>query len=243
MIEVPETLFIDGESLVVDKPAGLDVDTPKRGGFSLVSMLGALRFGFHREPSAVHRLDRDTSGCLLLARHRKAHARFAKAFEDGLVEKVYLGILDGIPEGREGTITLALDKESSQERGWRMIASESGKSAVTHWRMVAESDGKALIEFRPETGRTHQLRAHALYGLGIPLMGDPIYGTGTQTLLHASTIRVPREGKPMIEAHSPLPAIFASHGFSDPEPVIEIETESESESDADSSAAPADARS
>ncbi len=233
MIEVPETLFIDGEALVVDKPAGLDVDTPKRGGFSLVSMLGALRFGFHREPTAVHRLDRDTSGCLLLARHPKAHARFAKAFEDGTVEKVYLGILDGIPERREGTIALALAKQSSKERGWRMIAAETGKSAVTHWRTVAESGGKALIEFRPETGRTHQLRAHALYGLGIPLMGDPVYGEGTQTLLHASAIRVPREGKPPIAARAPLPAIFLQQGFADPEPAIEPEP----------TAAPADARS
>ena len=232
MIEVPETLFIDGESLVVDKPAGLDVDTPKRGGFSLVSMLGALRFGFHREPTAVHRLDKDTSGCLLLARHRKAHARFAKAFEDGLVEKVYLGILDGIPEECEGTITLALGKESSKERGWRMIASEDGKSAITHWRVLAESDGKALIEFRPKTGRTHQLRAHALYGLGIPLMGDPIYGTGTQTLLHASSIMIPRDGKPAIEAHSPLPAIFASNGFTDPEPKAQTAAPETVETDA-----------
>ena len=177
MIEVPVTLFIDGEALVVDKPAGLDVDTPKRGGFSLVSMLGALRFGFKREPSAVHRLDRDTSGCLLLARHPKAHARFAKAFEDGLVEKVYLGILDGVPEQRDGTIELSLAKQSSKERGWRMIAAKAGKTAVTHWRVVTEEHGKALVEFRPETGRTHQVRAHALYGIGIPLMGDPVYGT------------------------------------------------------------------
>ncbi len=220
MIEVPVTLFIDGEALVVDKPAGLDVDTPKRGGFSLVSMLGALRFGFKREPSAVHRLDRDTSGCLLLARHPKAHARFAKAFEDGLVEKVYLGILDGVPEQREGTIELSLAKQSSKERGWRMIAAKAGKTAVTHWRVVAEEHGKALVEFRPETGRTHQLRAHALYGIGIPLMGDPVYGTGEQTLLHASAIRLQRDGKDPVEAHAPLPKIFLSHGFSDPQPAL-----------------------
>lgn len=218
MIEVPVTLFIDGEALVVDKPAKLDVDPPKRGGFSLQSMMGALRFGFRREPTAVHRLDRDTSGCLLLARHPKAHVRFARAFEQGLVEKIYLGILDGIPEADEGTIDLALDKESSRERGWRVIASEAGKSAVTHWRMVAQANGKALIEFRPETGRTHQLRAHALYGLGLPLMGDPIYGTGEQTLLHASAIRVPRDGKPAIAARAPLPPVFAEHGFADPQP-------------------------
>ena len=220
MIEVPVTLFIDGEALVVDKPAGLDVDTPKRGGFSLVSMLGALRFGFKREPSAVHRLDRDTSGCLLLARHPKAHARFAKAFEHGLVEKVYLGILDGVPEQREGTIELSLAKQSSKERGWRMIAAKAGKTAVTHWRVVAEEHGKALVEFRPETGRTHQLRAHALYGIGIPLMGDPVYGTGEQTLLHASAIRLQRDGKDPVEAHAPLPKIFLSHGFSDPQPAL-----------------------
>ena len=146
MIEVPETLFIDGEALVIDKPAGLDVETPKRGGFSLVSMLGALRFGFRREPSAVHRLDRDTSGCLLLARNPKAHTRFAKAFEEGLVEKVYLGILDGVPEESEGTIALSLSKQSSREKGWRMIAAKKGKAAVTHWRLIDRKDGKALVE-------------------------------------------------------------------------------------------------
>ena len=217
MIEVPETLFIDGEALVIDKPAGLDVETPKRGGFSLVSMLGALRFGFRREPSAVHRLDRDTSGCLLLARNPKAHTRFAKAFEEGLVEKVYLGILDGVPEESEGTIALSLSKQSSREKGWRMIAAKKGKAAVTHWRLIDRKDGKALVEFRPETGRTHQLRAHALYGLGIPLAGDPIYGRGEQTLLHAAAIRMPREGKPAVEALSPLPRVFTERGFTEPE--------------------------
>jgi len=82
-------LFEDGEALVIDKPAGLAVDAPRDGGLSLENYLDALRFGFARWPTAVHRLDRDTSGCLLLARNPKAHKRFAAAFEAKQVEKVY----------------------------------------------------------------------------------------------------------------------------------------------------------
>ncbi|MFX7965263.1 pseudouridine synthase, partial [Acinetobacter baumannii] len=80
-------LFIDGEAIVIDKPAGLPVDPPRDGGMSLENHLAGLTFGFQRGPTAVHRLDRDTSGCLLLARNPKAHKRFQQVFEAGLVEK------------------------------------------------------------------------------------------------------------------------------------------------------------
>lgn len=210
-------LFEDGEALVIDKPAGLPVDRPRAGGQSLADHLPELRLGFQRDPAPIHRLDTDTSGCLLLARNPKALVRFARAFEERSVEKRYLGILAGELVQEEGTIALSLSKISSAEKGWRMIAARKGKPAVTHWRRLAASGGRTLIEFRPETGRTHQIRIHALAGLGIPLVGDPVYGdkrTGPRTMLHAAGLTVPRTGKPPIVAEAPLPADFAALGFS-----------------------------
>ena len=211
-------LFEDGEALVIDKPAGLAIDPPRDGALCLENYLEALKLGFQRVPVAVHRLDRDTSGCLLLARNPKALKRFAAAFEAREVEKRYLGIVAGLIEGDEGTIELALSKISSAEAGWRMIPAKKGKPSVTHWRKLAVQGGLTLVEFRPETGRTHQIRIHALAGLGAPLLGDPIYGTGKgakRTMLHAAGLTVQRGDKPPIVAASPMPADFVALGFSD----------------------------
>ncbi len=211
-------LFEDGEALVIDKPGGLPLDQPRAGGRSLEDRLEELRFGFQREPFPVHRLDQDTSGCLLLARNPKSLKRFSAAFENRQVEKRYLGIVAGALQEESGTIALSLSKISSAEKGWRMIAAKKGKEAVTHWRKITEVGGNTLVEFRPETGRTHQIRIHALAGLGVPLLGDPIYGDGTgapRTMLHAAGLIVTREGKPPIEATAPLPADFRALGFSD----------------------------
>lgn len=211
-------LYEDGEALVIDKPGGLPIERPRRGGPSLEDHLDALRLGFQRPPVPVHRLDADTSGCLLLARNPKALRRFALAFETRQVGKRYLGILAGVPQEAEGTVELALSKISSAEKGWRMIPARKGKPAVTHWRLLAERDGRALVEFRPETGRTHQIRIHAASGLGVPLLGDPVYGEAAgaaRTMLHAAGLEVPREGKPPVVAAAPLPADFAALGFTD----------------------------
>jgi tRNA pseudouridine32 synthase / 23S rRNA pseudouridine746 synthase len=213
-------LYEDGEALVIDKPAGLPVDRPKKGGMCLDDHLDKLRMGFQRRPVAVHRLDTDTSGCLLLARNPKALARFNKSFEDRLVGKTYLAILAGHPEGESGTIELALSKISSAEKGWRMIPAKKGKPAISHWELVQHLGPHSLIRFRPETGRTHQLRVHALKGLGAPLLGDPIYGAGSvpgagRTMLHAESLTVTRPGKTAIEARSPLPADFRALGAND----------------------------
>jgi len=209
-------LFEDGEALVIDKPAGLPLDQPRAGGISLEDRLPELRLGFHRPPVPVHRLDRDTSGCLLLARNPKALKRFAAAFEARLVEKRYLGIVAGPIAGEEGTISLSLSKISSAKEGWRMIAAKKGKPAITHWRKLMEHGGNTLVEFRPETGRTHQIRVHAALAFGHPLLGDPIYGTGkgaARTMLHAAGLIIPREGKEPVVAAAPLPADFAALGF------------------------------
>lgn len=211
-------LFEDGEALVIDKPGGLPIERPRKGGRSLEDHFAELRLGFQRDPVPVHRIDTDTSGCLLLARNPKALKRFARAFEERQVGKRYLGILAGVPEGEDGTIDYALSKISSAEKGWRMIAAKKGKPSVTHWRVLQVVDGRTLVEFRPETGRTHQIRVHALTGLGVPLLGDPVYGDGSgakRTMLHASALTIQREGKPPIAAVAPLPADFAALGFSD----------------------------
>ncbi|WP_226698208.1 RluA family pseudouridine synthase [Qipengyuania flava] len=217
MTDIP-ILFEDGEALVIDKPAGLPIERPRRGGGSLEDHFEALKLGFQRAPVPVHRIDTDTSGCLLLARNPKSLKRFAKCFEDRVVEKRYLGVLSGVPADSEGTIELSLSKISSAEKGWRMIAARKGKPSITHWRVLHEIDGRALLEFRPETGRTHQIRVHCQAGLGMPLMGDPVYGNGKgapRTMLHAAALSVPRDGKPPVSATAPLPLDFTALGFAD----------------------------
>ncbi|PAV69554.1 hypothetical protein WR25_17607 [Diploscapter pachys] len=165
-----------------------------------------------RWPQAVHRLDRDTSGCLLLSRNPKAHARLQQAFERGEVEKRYLAILAGVPRESAGEIDLALAKVSTRETGWRMVADPAGKVAHTAWRTLAVQDGRALVEFRPTTGRTHQIRVHAASGLGLPVVGDPIYGAGETggMMLHAAALTVPRANKEPVRAEAPLPERFGA---------------------------------
>lgn len=207
-------LFIDGEAIVIDKPAGLPVDRPRDRSQSLEDILGELTFGFQRLPLPVHRLDRDTSGCLLLARNPKAHKRFGQAFEAGLVTKRYLAIVDGVPGDAEGMIDLPLSKVSTAEEGWRMRGDPKGKPARTRWELVEAHNGRALLAFFPETGRTHQIRVHASEGLGMPIVGDPVYGGGgPAVMLHAAALTIPRDGKPDVTAEAPLPVRFGNLGF------------------------------
>lgn len=206
-------LFIDGEAIVLDKPAGLPVDAPRRGGESIASRLDELRCGFKRPPTPMHRLDQDTSGCLLFARNPAARARFQQAFEGGAVEKYYLAVVGGELAEEAGVIDLALGKISSADAGWRMIADPAGKPAETHWRRIAVRDGNTLVEFRPRTGRTHQIRAHAREAFGTGIVGDRVYGIpGGPMLLHASRLAVPRGSHAAIDVTAPLPDYFAEWG-------------------------------
>ncbi len=203
-------VFIDAEALVLDKPAGLPVDAPRRGGDSIASRLDELRCGFRRPPTPMHRLDTDTSGCLLFARTAKARARFQQAFEARKVEKYYIAVVAGELEREEGVIEAPLGKLSSAEAGWKMVRDEHGLEATTLWKRLAIRDGATLVQFRPLTGRTHQIRAHAREAFGRGIVGDRVYGIpGGAMLLHASRLVVPREGKPAIDVTAPLPDTFA----------------------------------
>jgi tRNA pseudouridine32 synthase/23S rRNA pseudouridine746 synthase len=213
-------LFVDGEAIVIDKPEGLPVDTPRAGGDSIEARIEELSLGFKRPPVPMHRLDRDTSGCLLFARNPRARAAYQQAFESGAVTKTYLAVLDGEIAGEEGLIELAIAKVSSARGGWRMIAEEGGKAAATRWRRIAEADGQSLVEFSPLSGRTHQVRVHAARGLGAAIVGDPVYSLpddaelGGMTLpdsgmlLHAWRLTVPRDRKEAIDVTAPVPDRF-----------------------------------
>ncbi len=202
-------LFIDAEAIVLDKPAGLPVDAPRRGGDSIAARVDELKCGFKRPPTPMHRLDTDTSGCLLFARTPKARGLFQQAFEQRLVEKHYIAVVRAEIAAEAGVIDIPLAKHSTAEAGWKMVSDPHGLAAQTHWRRIAVRDGSTLVEFRPLTGRTHQIRAHAREAFGSGIVGDRVYGIpGGPMLLHASRLVVPRDGKPAIDATASLPDYF-----------------------------------
>ena len=202
-------LFIDAEAIVLDKPAGLPVDAPRRGGDSIAARLNELKCGFKRPPTPMHRIDTDTSGCLLFARSPKARAAFQRTFETRTVEKLYLAVVRTELSEEAGLIDLPLAKQSSERVGWKMVHDPHGFEATTRWRRIAVRDGSTLVEFHPLTGRTHQIRAHAREAFGSGIVGDRVYGIpGGPMLLHAWRLVVPREGKPAIDVTAPLPESF-----------------------------------
>ena len=202
-------LFIDAEALVLNKPAGLPVDAPRRGGESIAARIHELKCDFQRPPTAMHRLDTDTSGCLLFARTARARSAYQQAFESRTVEKYYLAVIAAEVTEEGGSIDAPLAKVSSEEAGWRMVADPRGQEAITRWRRLAVRDGQTLVEFQPLTGRTHQIRVHAREAFGRGIAGDRVYGVpGGPMLLHASRLVVPRERKETIDVTAPLPDYF-----------------------------------
>lgn len=185
----------DDDLLVVDKPSGMP-SVPARTPLDPPDVVAVLagRFG---PLEAAHRLDRDTSGLLVLARSREARSGLSRAFEEGLVEKRYLAVVHGMPPERAGEIHLPLaDDVASPPR--KRVDPIMGRRSVTRWRALDASawdgDPLTLVELEPLTGRSHQLRVHLAW-LGCPIVGDRLYGPTDrpqfQLALHATAITLP----------------------------------------------------
>src|SRR3569833_457458 len=203
-------LYRDGLMLVVDKPPGMPVHRGPKGVEAFEDYFDALRFGLPRAPALAHRLDRDTTGCLVLGRHRKALALLGKLFKQGKVGKTYWAVVEGGPAEPTGTIDIALSKRD-ETRGWWMKADPHGLPSVTTWQVMGRSEGLAWLALTPVTGRTHQLRVHCAEK-GFPIVGDNIYGTapragGPPLHLHSREVIVPiSKHKPPVKATAPVPA-------------------------------------
>jgi len=215
---VSRLLYRDGLMLVIDKPAGFAVHRGPKGGESLEDHFDALRFGLPRNPALAHRLDRDTSGCLVLGRHRKALAQLGRLFKSGAVEKTYWAVVDGAPDTGDGVITLPLGRLDESRGWWMKHDPEKGQPAETRWRVLGRSvpavaRGEARptwLALEPVTGRTHQLRVHCAE-TGWPIVGDTVYGNAPRTggpvlHLHAREIVVPLyKNRAPIRITAPVP--------------------------------------
>ncbi|BCS89595.1 RluA family pseudouridine synthase [Pseudodesulfovibrio sediminis] len=204
-------LHEDPVLVVVDKPSGL-LSVPGKGEANqdcVVSRIKEMYPGCIDQPS-VHRLDQDTSGLLVLALTTEAHRNLSVQFMDRLVGKRYIALVDGVVEAQNGLIELKF-RLDPDNRPYQVYDPEKGKLGITRWRKLGVEDGRTRVEFMPHTGRTHQLRLHSAHekGLGFPIVGDRLYGTGTgpgQLKLHASTLRFrhPKTRQPL-EFTSPAP--------------------------------------
>ena len=195
-------LHRDGLMLVIDKPAGLSVHRGPKGGPSLEDWFDALRYGLPRGPALAHRLDRETSGCLVLGRHRKALAHLSLLFKHRRVGKTYWAVTEGGPAEDEGVIDMPLGR-LDPEFGWWMKPDPSGQPAVTNWKVMGRSADRALswLALEPVTGRTHQLRVHCS-AMGFAIFGDDIYGNEASQRRARQIKFVPRADAPGLQLHA-----------------------------------------
>lgn len=206
-------LYRDKLLLILDKPAGLAVHKGPKTPESLEQLLPLLRFGYKELPQLGHRLDRDTSGCLVLGRNRRALRRLGELFSSGGVEKTYWAIVEGRPPADQGTINQPLLKVTGRQ-GWRILPDPTGQKAITEYVLRGSDGRRSWLELRPRTGRTHQIRVHCAEQ-GFPVVGDAIYGPSRTPdmplMLHARGIALPYfEAQPPIAASAPPPAAMRS---------------------------------
>jgi 23S rRNA pseudouridine955/2504/2580 synthase len=239
-------LFKDADVIVLNKPAGLAVQGGTGLDTNIDAMLEALQFDAPERPRLVHRLDRDTSGCLVLARSQAAARKLAEAFRHKTARKIYWAVTVGAPKMNEGKIDAPLLKQSVAAVGRRsaervQIDEDDGKKAITYYAVVERAHDKAAwLALMPITGRTHQLRAHCI-ALGTPILGDGKYAGAkayfarealdNQLHLHARSIRIPHPTRGIINVTAPLPPHmqktwkffeFADEPYEDPFAGLEI---------------------
>ena len=210
-----DILFEDADIVVVNKPAGMVVH-PGAGHAegTLVSALlhhcgGLSQVGGVERPGIVHRLDKETSGCLIVAKNDMAHHSLAEQFAERVVQKVYLAVVEGCPRVKTGSIDAPIERHRVNRQKMAVARDDRGRSARTEYKVLATKDNLSLVECKPLTGRTHQIRVH-LKHIGIPVAGDPVYGHRRQWdrhLLHAwkLSIQHPKDQRPMtFEAPPPI---------------------------------------
>ena len=213
-----EILHEDDDLLVVNKPAGMVVHLG--AGHEEGTMVNALLHhsvtlssgSEEHRPGIVHRLDKETSGCIVVAKNDQTHASLSQQFADRLVKKTYLAIVRGRPRHGKGTVDLSIGRHPVQRQKMTPRRAPSGREAVTDYEVLATHEAYSLVACMPHTGRTHQIRVH-LQHLGHPIAGDPLYGkrdTFERHLLHAWQLEFthPRTGK-IMQFKAPLPADFA----------------------------------
>lgn len=213
-----EIIYQDADMAVINKPQGMVVH-PAPGAYdntlvnaligrldSLSGINGVLR------PGIVHRLDKDTSGLLVVAKNDAAHLSLQKQIAEKSARRIYTALLEGELSKEEGTIDTFLDRSASDRK--KYAVARTGRRAVTHYRILRKYHGYTLVRFELETGRTHQIRVHARH-IGHPVVGDPVYGKADKKfglrgqLLHASTLILtqPTTGE-RLEFNAPLPDYF-----------------------------------
>ena len=217
-----DILYEDDELIVLNKPAGLVVHpAPGHESGTLVHALLAhcpnlAGIGGVQRPGIVHRLDKDTSGAIVIAKTDRAHQHLQAQLKAKTAQREYLAIVYGSPATNSGTIDLPIGRHPIDRKKMAIVPIEKGgRHAVTHWQVLDRLGNYTLMQFRLETGRTHQIRVHTTQ-MGHPIVGDPVYGSGrsigvnlTGQVLHAHKLHLehPLTGKP-VEAIAPLPAEF-----------------------------------
>ncbi len=216
----------DDAAIVLNKPAGLATQGGTKTENHVDGLLDALTFGLDNRPKLVHRLDKDTSGALLVARTSRAAGHFAKAFSSRTARKVYWALVVGVPAIEDGFIDLPIGKQPGSGGEKMHVDEKDGASARTRYRIVERAGNTcAWVELQPYTGRTHQLRVH-MAAIGHPIVGDGKYGgkeaflTGTisrKMHLHARRIRIDHPKGEQIDVRADLPPhmkdSFADLGF------------------------------
>lgn len=211
-LEALEILYKDSLLLAINKPAGLPVH--KGAGRKMVTLedyLDYLRFGLPLRPELAHRLDKDTTGCLLLGRNKVALKRLSELFQKQQISKSYVALVHGKMEQPSGEINLNIAKKSKDKKSWWGKIDPNGQDAVTIYEVLASTSDASLVKLTPLTGRTHQLRIH-LQALGHPIMGDAIYGLKgdkKNLCLHCYSMEVPLYAKrEKIVVRAILPELF-----------------------------------
>lgn len=211
-----DILFEDEDLLVVNKPAGMVVHAGadhEKG--TLVNALlhhgTALAAKESFRPGLVHRLDKETSGCLLVAKNDEIHAALSQLFSERKIHKTYLAITTGIPRQKKGTISLPIGRHPVQRLKMTVRRPPSGRDAITDYEVLATTGTHSLMACSPHTGRMHQIRVH-LQQLGHPIIGDPLYGKREEWqrhLLHAWKLEFthPKSGKKIL-VEAPVPEEF-----------------------------------